>query len=155
MNEKVVCGEITKTFKHYGHWAMKIPDPSAADFRRSVEKRPFDIVAFVRDYGLAIEVKQIKKWQKFGPAQFEDHQPYYLNKVNDQGGLAYVFLNVRIKDPYENRLIIFEWHKWGPVLTGPGIHRNRLKELNYCQGHKGLFNISTFLKGFYGDGIGN
>ncbi len=38
------------------------------------------------------------------PAQVEQ-----LSALEDHGASCWVFLNVRIKSPQENRLIIFEW----------------------------------------------
>jgi penicillin-binding protein-related factor A (putative recombinase) len=148
VNEKQVCTEITKSFFQHGHYAYKIKDPNYQEIMRGAEKRPFDIVAFVNEFGLAIEVKLIKKWQKFSPIMFKEHQFYHLDKIKNQGGLAYVFLNIRIPELKENRLIIFDWHKWGEVLKKTGLSRERLAELDYCQGAKGLFNLYTFLKEF-------
>jgi hypothetical protein len=157
MKESVCCTEIVNSFIKAGHWAYKIPDPRVFVQNGNPvrhRKRPFDIVAYVGSIGLAIEVKILKKWKKFSPKQIEPHQVIALDKITAQGGYAFIFLNIRISDDdtTENRLIIFDWFVWSQVLTKTGLSKNRLKELPYCQGSKGLFRIDTFLGGIINEG---
>lgn len=148
MRESQVCTEIVNSFKSENCWCYKIPDPSFQEIKFGTTRRPFDIIAFVGDYGLAIEVKLMKKWQKLSPNIFQPHQFYHLDSITDKGGLAYLFLNIRITEPRENRLLIFPWEKWRNVIKQTGLSRHRLAELNYCQGSKGLFNLKTFVQEF-------
>lgn len=148
MRESTVCTEIVNSFKAQNCWSYKIVDPTFAEIKFGTSKRPFDIITFIEEFGLAIEVKLMKKWAKFSPTMFKEHQFWHLDQITKKGGLAYVFLNIRIKEEKINRLLIFEWNKWGEVIKKTGLSKQRLAELHYCQGSKGLFNLYTFVKEF-------
>jgi hypothetical protein len=145
MREANVCTEIVNSLKACGAWAYKIDDPRGFAPGIFHRPRPFDILFFAGTKGGAIEVKMIKEWRSLKASMFQDHQIQNLDTIKAIGGNAYCLLNVRIKTPYTNRLIILKWKEWGEIIKTTGIDKKTLESLSYCQGTKGLFNLYTLI----------
>ncbi len=149
MKEAVFNTEVVNSLKKMTAWPYKIPDMPhfpGAKFRFDREK-PFDIVALVlrtRPMFVAIEGKQLKSYQAFGYRHMRPCQIEALNHIFHLGGIAYVFLNIRQKKPYINRLIAFEWPN--ARLSSPhepSYKKHELLEMPYITGKNGLFNLES------------
>jgi len=153
MKEIQVATEIKKSIQTLGHWAYKIPDmPSIAlTVVRFMPDKPFDIVSFIKGWGVGIEVKLFKKFQAFGIRHLMPSQIQEMDKIVDSlSGQAFVFLNIRIsgnkeeKIKRENRLIILNWKVWGSRLKRISIKKKELEEFPFVFGKKGLFDLKEF-----------
>lgn len=119
MKEQHFATEVIRSLRHVGFWAWKIPDAPITKellkITRFTAAKPCDIIAClptgVISDGLfvAIECKQFKKWKAFSVRDMRPAQIEQLSAIEDHGGSCWVFLNIRIKSPHDNRLIIFEW----------------------------------------------
>jgi len=105
MTEKLITTEIVNSLKAHG-WAYKIPDAPS----RFAPEKPCDILASINGNIVAIEVKLIKKWQSFGMRAMRPSQIKHLTLIKKSGGMAFVFLNLRMKGV--NKLFIFEWESF-------------------------------------------
>jgi hypothetical protein len=148
MKEAIFNTEIVRSVNGMDGWAYKIPDMPhfAGSLFRFDKEKPFDIVAclFGGEF-IAIEGKQMKKYQAFGHRHMRDCQIKALDVIGRLGGAAYVFLNIRQKTPYINRLIVFEWPD--PILGTPtkSYKKKELLAMPYVTGKKGLFNLNDIL----------
>lgn len=147
MREQNVCTEIVNSIKACGAWAYKIDDPRVFGPNIFHRKRPFDIFALHGPVGLAIEVKLLKSYAKISRRLMQDHQIENFDTITAQGGNAFLMVNVRISDAKINRLYTFNWSRWGKIIKQTGIAKDILLTLPYCQGAKGLFNLSSLLGG--------
>jgi|SRR5690606_9600425 len=132
MKESDFTTEVINSLEYFGFYAYKIADmPNAA--RRVIKftpVKPCDIIACSL-FGVfyAIECKIIKKWQGMHKGMIRDSQINALDRIVDNDGRAYIFVNVRIEPnkskgiKRENSCIVFDWRK----------HRDSLIE--------GLYNI--------------
>lgn len=154
MKESIFQGEVVASFKDADGWARKIPDfpigrqhkGKSAHIRFNVDK-PFDIFAFYKGIGFAIECKQIKKFRSLKIDDFRDSQIEALSEIADtQSALPYVFLNVRMKTPYENRLIIIHWTLLRDAFLKGPVSMDMLKKAPFYEGKKGLFPLKSFLQ---------
>lgn len=117
MKEAVFVTEVIRSLRHFGFWAFKIPDAPITKellkITRFTMAKPCDIIAclpvgVISDgVFVAIECKQFKKWKSFSIRDMRPAQVEQLSAIEDHGGSAWVFLNVRVGR--DNRLIIFEW----------------------------------------------
>ena len=153
MKETVFQAEIIKTFYNYGGWAYKIPDapflPSHIEsFVRFTPEKPCDLIAMYRMIPLAIECKQMKKYESLGERHFETGQIKHLNKITDlKAGRAYVFLNVRIvQRPRVNKLIIIPWEVLRKKFGYSSLRAEQIRRLPFFESKKGIYNIESWLK---------
>lgn len=113
MKEAKFTTETVRSVRHHGGWAYKIPDAPITKeilkITRFTAAKPCDIVCCIDGRMIAIETKQFKKWEALGLRHFEPEQIEGMNRIVANGGRAFVFLNIRIKKPYTNRLLVFEW----------------------------------------------
>lgn len=133
MKEATFTTEVIRSVRHGGAWAYKIPDAPITKeilkITRFTNAKPADIVVCNGGGFVAIETKQFKSWRALSHRDFRPEQLKGLQEIVDNKGRAFVFLNIRIKKPYENRLIIFDWATWGDRITnGPSIFAKELKE---------------------------
>lgn len=145
MKEAIFNSEIVASLKDQGFWAYKIPDMphfAGAMFRFDREK-PFDIVACKSGLMLAIEGKQLKSYQAFGSRHMRPHQIKSLDEVVSRGGKAFVFLNIRQKKPYLNRLLIFEWPNLTLSTEKASFKKVELQKMPFVEGKKGQFDLSV------------
>ena len=158
MKESVFQREVVNSFKEYGGWAYKIPDMpigkqhkgKSAHFRFNVVK-PFDILAMYNLRSIAIECKQMKLFGSFKLSHIRDSQIKALTEIEESGaGLSYIFLNIRIAKPYENRLIIMPWWVVQLALDDGNISREAIESCPFVHGKMGLFDISGWLKHKFG-----
>jgi len=144
MKEAVFNSEVVRSLNEVELcWAYKIPDMphfAGAHFRFDREK-PFDIVCFHDGDGVAIEGKQLKKYQAFGHRHMRECQIEALDRIIETGSRAMVFLNIRQKTPYINRLIVFEWPD--DVLRNPKMSykKKELLKMPYVTGKHGRFPL--------------
>lgn len=138
MKEAFFSTETIRSIRHFGGWGYKIPDAPITKeilkITRFTNAKPCDIVACFGPTFVAIETKQFKKWKALSKNDFRPEQIKGLTDIVDQGGRAFVFLNIRISEkgqPYENRLIVFDWKVWGARLSEGSIHAKELKERVY------------------------
>ena len=151
MRESVFNGEVVRSLRAQGAWAHKIPDlpQSMISGMRFNPEKPFDIVAFIRGKGVAIEGKQLKKYEAFGERHMRPAQITELNKIVDSAsGRAFVFLNIRRGEaPRMNRLIVFVWERLRERFKEGSIKKTELESLPYIEGKKGEFDLSDFMGG--------
>lgn len=147
MKESKFITEVVNSLKSQGLWAYKVPDMPASWMGgtglRFVPEKPCDIIAMRGKIGLLIECKQIKKFEAFGMRHMRESQIKNLNEVTDKGGLGFVFLNIRIASPRENRLIIFEWQEFR--YRTESIKGKEIKEFPFIQGFKDEFDLFSFV----------
>ena len=143
MKESTFNSELVNSLKRHGAWAYKIPDSpvSRMTFRTQfTPEKPCDIVAIYRGTGIAIESKQIKKFEAFNAmTALRPNQIKALDAVGKAGGRPFVFLNIRIKAvkgsvKQENRVIIFDWIEWREVFESGSIKKKPLMDLVFIQG---------------------
>jgi len=95
MRESIFQSEIKRSIDAlmgHSHY-HKIPDVYAkGDFET---KRPYDCYVFYNKEFCALELKQIRECKSFPFENVEPHQIYYLQKVKQNLGLAYVVINYR------------------------------------------------------------
>jgi len=134
-------------------WAYKIPDsPIFAGMKtRFTGAKPCDIVGGYAGYFFGIESKQIKKYQAFGIGALRPSQVGELSKITDAGNRAFVFLNVRIKKPYVNRLLIFDWEDdtWKGTPQRASLKKFDIEEIAMQEGivgKNGLYDLGPFLE---------
>jgi penicillin-binding protein-related factor A (putative recombinase) len=144
MKESQFASEILPCLKNNGAWVYKISDqPTSwtASRTRFTPEKPCDIVGMYKRKGFAIENKQIKKFEAFGLNKMRPSQIKNLDEIveKDAGG-AYVFLNIRIRSPQENRLIIFDWRELAPRLRVSSIKKQELMDMPYIAGKTILKN---------------
>lgn len=146
MNEKLFNTEVVNSLKHEGAWAYKIPDmPSSlmAGGRFNPDK-PCDVVGCAEGRFIGIESKQFKEIKGFSLRYLRYNQVDSLNQMHEAGGRAYVFLNIRVASPRENRLIIFSWGKWRDVLETKIVPKKLIMELPHIKGKKKKFDLEDF-----------
>ncbi len=142
MKEAVFNTEISKSLVELGYpFVYKIPDmPRFADSRFQGNK-PCDILVQSKEGKMiAIESKQIKKWQTFGMRFLRDHQIETLEAVS-KSGHGFVFLNVRMNTPRENRCLIFPWKKF---KAKEKYNIQELKTYPFYKGSKNRFELDGF-----------
>jgi hypothetical protein len=113
---------------------------------RFVPEKPCDILACVNGHMVAVEGKQMKKWQGFSIRFLRDNQIVALDSIVKAGGRAYVFVNVRVPpekgvSKRENRLIVINWSTWDREL----IPVKAMREMPYIEGKLGLFDLSSIM----------
>lgn len=142
MRESIFNTEIKRSLIKAGYFVYKIFDMPRFIGSRFQDNKPCDILACGQDGKIiAIESKQIKKWQAFGLRFLRPHQIETLEKIHSLGGWAFVFLNVRIIKPKENRCIAIHW----PVLKSKkSFSKKELPLLPFYQGSKKEFAINNF-----------
>jgi hypothetical protein len=138
MKEATFTTEVIRSIRHNQAWAYKIPDAPITKeilkITRFTNAKPADIVCCHSGLFVAIETKQFKKWKALSKNDFRPEQLKGLQEIVDNGGRAFVFLNIRIKSPHENRLLIFDWATWGERLThGPSVFAKELKDRVYYE----------------------
>jgi hypothetical protein len=144
MREANFNAELVRSLKRHGAWAYKIPDSpvSRMTFRTQfTPEKPCDILAIHRGRGIAIESKQIKKFEAFNAmTALRPNQIKALDEVLVTGrGRAFVFLNIRIKAvkgevKQENRVLIFDWKEWRGVFESGSIKQKDLIALPFISG---------------------
>lgn len=135
MKEAFFSTETIRSIRHFGGWGYKIPDAPITKeilkITRFTNAKPCDIVACFDGKFVAVETKQFKKWKALSRHDFRPEQIEGMTNIVANNGRAFVFLNIRISEkgqPYENRLIIFDWKVWGPVLSVGSIHAKELRQ---------------------------
>ena len=118
MKEKDFNTEIVRTGKRLNYFAYKLGDMVPGGGSRFIPEKPCDIImCSKKGRFIAIESKQIKKWQSLKKSMLRENQITALNKVVKNNGLAFLFLNVRISrskgQPSQNWCVIFNWAKHG------------------------------------------
>jgi hypothetical protein len=119
-------------------------------------EKPCDIIAGIKGRSVLIELKQIKKWQAFGKTQMRGSQILNLTEAMRSGSACFVFLNVRIRaikglSKHENKLLIFDWAKWGDILSSGTIKAKELVRIPYIEGSsKGGFDLTSFFNSIVG-----
>jgi hypothetical protein len=155
MKEAFFSTETIRSVRYHGGWAYKIPDAPITKeilkITRFTNAKPCDIVCCFGMKFVAIETKQFKKWKALSKHDFRPEQIEGMTNIVNQGGRAFVFLNIRIntKELYENRLIIFDWKTWGPILSTGSVHAKELKERVYYSSfmvdEKRIFDLTEWL----------
>ncbi len=154
MKEAKFSTEIVRSIRHYGGWAYKIPDAPITKelmkITRFTAAKPCDIVASIDSKFVGVETKQFKKWKSLSKRDFRPEQIISLEKIIANGkGRSFIFLNIRITKPYENRLIIFDWATWRPVLMKRNISIKELQDRafydHYSVNNKIVFDLSDWL----------
>lgn len=134
MKEATFTTEVMRSLRHYDLWAFKIPDmpitKAILKITRFTNAKPADIVACLEDKFIAIETKQFKKWEALGLRHFRPEQVSGMSSIVEQGGRAFVFLNIRIARK-ENRLLIFDWKTLHPKLQKGSVKAKELRERPY------------------------
>jgi hypothetical protein len=147
MREAQFSTEVTRSLKAAGAWAWKIPDqPVSWTFRhtRFAAEKPCDILFCYRSKFGAIESKQMKKFEAFGLRHMRDSQIRNLDEISERGGIAYVFLNVRIARK-ENRLIALDWKVWKAQLEIMSLSGKEVAALPHIKGTGDRFPLSDWL----------
>jgi penicillin-binding protein-related factor A (putative recombinase) len=154
MKEAFFTTEIVRSIRHHGGWAYKIPDAPITKeimkITRFTAAKPCDIVSCIDSKFIAIETKQSKKWEALSVRDFRPEQITGMTNIVKSGkGRAFVFLNIRMKEPYENRLIIFDWAVWGERIQRESIKAKELKARIYYESFivndKRIFDLSEWL----------
>lgn len=157
MKEAKFTTEIVRSLRHYGGWAYKIPDAPITKeilkITRFTAAKPCDIVSCFGIKFVAIETKQLKEWKALSKRDFRPEQLEALADIVAQGSRAFAFVNIRINkkgQPYENRLLIYDWAVWGERITnGPSIYAKELKERAYYNSftvdEKRIFDLTEWL----------
>lgn len=129
MREAQFNSEVVKSLKHWGAWAWKIPDMPVSMLQalRFSPDHPCDIVAAYQGRFLGIEGKMLKKYEAFGIRHLRPAQIRELDSMVDTGNDAYIFLNIRITAPRENKLIILPWKEWRDALHTASIKAEELR----------------------------
>jgi len=126
-----------RSLRHRGAWAYKIPDAPITrellKITRFTAPKPCDIVVNKGGSFYAIECKQIKKFRAFGGKDIRPAQVEHLTHIVQTGGVAYIFLNVRITNPRVNRLYVFDWKEWGDVLSTGTIKKKELEQMLFVE----------------------
>jgi len=144
--------ELKHSFNEQGCKAIKIGDTPMAGGLRFTTEKEFDMCVNINGLFVGIEGKHLSSFKAFGIREMRDHQIEHLNHVEETNGLAFVFLNVRQKGDkdkglkYENRLLIFPWHKLKERWEGGSIGKAELLELTYVRGFKQRFDLSYFIE---------
>lgn len=153
MRESKFITEVGKSLKHYGCYSYKISDsPTSWTMKKTrfTATKPCDIFANVQGRFVAIECKQIKKWEAFGLNKMRPGQVVALTNVERTGGKAFVFLNVRIKaikgkQKAENRLIIFPWDWLQDRFKKGSIKAKELKNEEYVSMKNKIFDLQEWI----------
>lgn len=143
MREATFNTEVKKSLIDFGYpFVYKPPDMPRFSNSRFQENKPCDLIAQSKKNGkvIAIESKQIKKWQTFGMRFLRDHQIETLEAVSKKG-YGFVFLNVRIQSPRENRCLVFPWKKFKQKEK---YNIQELKAYPFYKGSKGRFELDGF-----------
>lgn len=141
MKEAHFSTEVVRSVRHYGGWAYKIPDApitkAILKITRFTAAKPFDITCAIDGTPVAIETKQFKEWKALSKNDFRPEQLKGMTEFIAHGkGRAFVFLNIRIKEADENRLIIFDWATLGPrIEQKKSVFAKELKERAYYKSY--------------------
>lgn len=135
---------MIRSLRIEGLWAFKIPDAPITKellkITRFTAAKPCDIIACVPSFThgqfVAIECKQFKKWKAFSIRDLQDSQIEQMPKIIEADGKAFVFLNIRIKKPHDNRLIIFEFNDLLKRLKKGSIFAKDLKTMPYLKSER-------------------
>jgi len=153
MKESVFNSEIVGSLRDFGFWAYKIPDFPQSMIRgsRFNPEKPFDIVGMISEIGVAIEGKQMRKFEAFGIRHMRPSQIAEFDfMVDNSAARAFIFLNIRQKadkvagSQYENRLIILEWSEIRDRLKKESIKKKEIEGLPFIQGKNSRFNLGWF-----------
>lgn len=156
MKEAKFTTEIVRSLRHYGGWVYKIPDAPITKeilkITRFTAAKPSDIVSCFDSLFVAIETKQLKKWEALSIRDFRPEQIEGLTNIVAHKGRAFVFVNIRINTkgrPYENRLLIYDWAVWGERIKQKSIFAKELKERPYYKSfmvdEKRIFDLTEWL----------
>lgn len=156
MDEKTTNYEIVKSLNSLGAWAYKIPDmPSSLMVGgRFNPDKPCDIISSVDGKFVGIESKQTKVISGFSIRLLRDIQIESLDAQVASNGNSFVFYNIRINKPRENRLIIFNWAKWRETLEVSIIPKKIIMDLPFVKGSAGMFALKDFCENVVGYGFG-
>lgn len=142
MKEKQFNNELVASIRAHGGWAFKPSDARMGGWNLErptfTPPKPCDLLVCWRGKFIAIESKQIKKWQAFGPNVLSPNQIKNLDAIEKAGGQAVVALNVRIPRE-EDRLLFFRYEGFSRLEKS--IHRDKLKELTYVTKKKGIYDV--------------
>jgi hypothetical protein len=145
--ERVSLTELKHSFEDHGAFFFKIADLPhfpGAKMRFDLEK-PFDAFVCHRGTPIAIEAKTMKSYTAFG-RQIRPSQIKGLNKFVAAGGCGFIFLNIRSKKPRMNRLLIFDWAKWGQDFSsGWTMKKKELERYPFINKKKGRFDLTAWL----------
>lgn len=114
-NEQTFLLDLKASFAKYGAFWFKIPDMPHTGPTKFDVKKPFDAIARFNGRTHAIEAKFQKTYEAFGLRHLRPNQIKGLNDWQQQGGDAWVFLNIRRPTNHVtgerrcNNLIIFSW----------------------------------------------
>lgn len=147
MNEAKFQKELKESFSEIGMIAYKFFDLPVSALRglQYVPEKPSDFVVFDGKTAFLVECKQIKKYESFGMRQMRPGQIRELNRITNSGGLGFVFLNVRIKSPHENKILIWEWSEFkSSCQTFGPFDIGELKAAEGLRAKAGVFNLQKF-----------
>lgn len=155
MKEADFTADLMDSLRAHGAYCYKIADSPAswtAGITRFTPDKPCDVVTCFKGQFIAIECKQIKKFQAFGRTQIRQSQMDAADAICAAGGLAYIFLNIRIKavkgvSKPENRLLIFEWREWSKTFKAGTIKQKDLMSWSHTTGTKGIYDLDKFIGG--------
>lgn len=149
MKENTTNTEIKNSLVEQGAFAYKIADqPTSwtAHRTRFTPDKPCDIICLYKGKGCLIEGKQMKKFEAFGIRHLRPAQCKAMDEAVAAGNRAFIFLNVRIAKPYENRLIILEWSVVKDQLMEASFKAKEIEQMRYIRGSKGRFDLTEFLR---------
>ena len=121
-----------------------MPHFAGAKMRFDLEK-PFDAFLCYKGVPIAIEAKTLKSYAAFG-SQIRPSQIKGLDSFVAAGGFGFIFLNIRSAKPRINRLIVFDWAKWGRRFSdGWTMKKAELLGEPFITGTKGRFDLASWL----------
>lgn len=145
--ERVFLTELRHSFEERGAFFFKIADLphfAGAKFRFDLEK-PFDAFLSYRGIPIAIEAKTLKSYAAFG-SQIRPSQIKGLDRFVAAGGLGFIFVNIRSGKPRLNRLLIFDWSKWGRDFSdGWTMKKAELECEPFLTGKNKRFDLAPWL----------
>lgn len=153
MKEAKFTTEIVRSIRYHGGWAYKIPDAPITKeilkITRFTNAKPCDIVVSYESKFIGVETKQFKEWKALSIRDFRPEQITGMDNIIKSGkGRAFVFLNIRIRKPYENRLLIFDWATWGPIIKKKSVFAKELKVRphydSFIHNEKRIFDLTEW-----------
>ncbi len=145
--ERGFLTELRHSFEENGAFFFKIADmPHFAGSRHRFDlEKPFDAFLCYKGKPIAIEAKTLTSYSAFG-SQIRGSQIKGLDAFVKAGGRGFIFLNIRTKKPYMNRLIIFDWEEYGERFkSGWTMKKKELLCQQFRQGKKKRFLLRLWL----------